>query len=378
MKDEPVTENQTSIESPQKTRLKTKVENSHVIQRADSTNTSITLQATNQVSSNTLSTSIQGTNIKMESTSSHNIESVFIEDRIFDSIEMTSSKESVKKEEEERYDEDNDWMDIKDNDDYDEDFTPIKTENQSNIKFENIKSEIKTILDTTISTNLDTYIPPENKIKEENVMVKHENELEICDQQDIEEPQKLSADSTSTPKMESLGGKCTECKRKFHDLTRHMVEMHSSMERPFECFECKRTFKKFENIRYHMITHTNERNYICHFCGSAFFMNSEMRKHIANRHQTTRPFGCDQCNKTFKNRHSLNKHLKIHSGVKPYVCSVCSESYAALSSLKIHERRHTGDKPYTCKFCKKSFADSSTHKQHVSILSLIESHQLFM
>lgn len=378
MKDEPVTESQISIESPPKTRLRTKVENSQVIQRTDTTNTSITLQATNQVLSNALSTSIPKTNIKTESTSSHNIESVFIEDRILGSNEMTSSKEGIKYEEEQRYDEDNDWMDIQDDYDDDEDFTPIKTENQSNIKYENIKTEMNAIVETTISTNIDTYISPENKIEEEKVMIKHENELEIVDQQDIKKPEQLSADSTSMPRIQSLGGKCTECKRKFHDLTRHKVEMHSSMEKPFECFECHRTFKKFENIRYHMITHTNERNYICHFCGHAFFMNSEMRKHIANRHQTTRPFGCDQCNKTFKNRHSLNKHLKIHSGVKPYVCSVCSESYAALSSLKIHERRHTGDKPYTCKFCKKSFADSSTHKQHVSILSLIESQQFFM
>lgn len=167
-------------------------------------------------------------------------------------------------------------------------------------------------------------------------------------------------------KYKNITGRCMPCNRKFNDITRHRVEMHSDIDKPFECFDCRKTYKKLEHLRSHMVTHTNERNFICHVCGQAFFLGSELRKHIYNRHQNVRPYGCDQCKKTFKNRHALNKHSVVHSGVKPYVCMVCSERYAALSSLRIHERRHTGAKPFVCTYCGKAFADSSTHRQHVS------------
>lgn len=167
------------------------------------------------------------------------------------------------------------------------------------------------------------------------------------------------------PEME----RCIPCNRKFHDLSKHWVEFHSGIERPFECFICHKNYKRLEHIRYHMKIHGDERNYICHVCGDAFFVINELRKHIMNRHQVERPYKCtyQMCKKCFKNQHALNVHMRTHSGIKPHICVICSESFAALSSLKIHERKHTGEKPYVCKFCQKAFADCSTHRQHVRI-----------
>ncbi|XP_031620137.1 zinc finger protein 431-like [Contarinia nasturtii] len=175
-------------------------------------------------------------------------------------------------------------------------------------------------------------------------------------------PPKVSAAKTE---ME----KCIPCNRKFHDIAKHWVQFHSGIERPYQCFICHRYYKRFEHLKYHMRTHGDERNYVCHICGNAFFLSNELRKHIMNRHQVERPFKCtfQQCKKCFKNHHALNVHMRTHTGVKPHQCSICSEAFAALSSLKIHERKHTGEKPYKCKFCKKAFADCSTHKQHVRI-----------
>lgn len=147
------------------------------------------------------------------------------------------------------------------------------------------------------------------------------------------------------------------------------IRFHSGIERPYECYICNRDYKRFEHLKYHMRTHGNERNYVCHVCGDAFFLSSELRKHIINRHQVDRPFNCtfQQCKKCFKNKHALNVHMRIHSSIKPYVCTVCFELFSALSSLKIHQRKHSGDRPYSCKFCKKAFADSSTLRQHERI-----------
>lgn len=163
--------------------------------------------------------------------------------------------------------------------------------------------------------------------------------------------------------------RCIPCNRKFHDMSKHWIQFHSGIERPYECFICHKDYKRHEHLKYHMKTHGDERNYICHVCGDAFFLSNDLRKHIMNRHQVERPYKCthQQCNKCFKNQHALNVHMRTHSGIKPFVCAQCSEAFSALSSLRIHERKHTGDKPYVCKFCKKAFADCSTHKQHERI-----------
>lgn len=176
---------------------------------------------------------------------------------------------------------------------------------------------------------------------------------------------KLKMPTNPKPEME----RCIPCNRKFHDMSKHWIEMHSGIERPYECFICHKNYKRFEHIKYHMKIHGDERNYICHVCGDTFFLGNELRKHIMNRHQVERPYKCtfQQCRKCFKNQHALNVHMRTHSGIKPHVCIVCSESFSALSSLKIHERKHTGEKPYVCKYCDKAFADCSTHKQHVRI-----------
>lgn len=176
---------------------------------------------------------------------------------------------------------------------------------------------------------------------------------------------KLKMPTNSKTEME----KCIPCNRKFHDISKHWIEMHSGIERPYECFICHKNYKRFEHIKYHMKIHGDERNYICHVCGDAFFLGNELRKHIMNRHQVERPYKCtfQQCKKCFKNQHALNVHMRTHSGIKPHVCIICTESFSALSSLKIHERKHTGEKPYVCKYCDKAFADCSTHKQHVRI-----------
>lgn len=286
------------------------------------------------------------------------IESVFIDD---DSpyaqpheIE-TISIDDVKKENES---DDDFWANEKYDDSSDEPFKIVKCESLGDE--EKTKKAAK-------STTMPRKVVENNDIKSEqlNTSIKEDdNEDDEMDSPDEESP---LPPKPAAPKTEME--RCIPCKRKFHDIVKHWVQYHSGLERPYECFVCHKDYKRFEHLKYHMKTHGNERNYICHVCGDAFFLSNELRKHIMNRHQVERPFKCtfQQCKKCFKNQHALNVHMRTHSGVKPFVCAVCSEAFAAMSSLKIHERKHTGAKPYVCKFCKKAFADCSTHRQHVRI-----------
>uniref|UniRef100_A0A673C695 C2H2-type domain-containing protein n=1 Tax=Sphaeramia orbicularis TaxID=375764 RepID=A0A673C695_9TELE len=66
-------------------------------------------------------------------------------------------------------------------------------------------------------------------------------------------------------------------------------------------------------------------------------------------HAEVRPFGCDQCGKTFYRAHGLKMHQMVHTGErKPFRCETCGKSFNQADTLKGHQRIHTGERPFSC------------------------------
>uniref|UniRef100_A0A8C6UW05 Spalt-like transcription factor 3b n=1 Tax=Neogobius melanostomus TaxID=47308 RepID=A0A8C6UW05_9GOBI len=105
----------------------------------------------------------------------------------------------------------------------------------------------------------------------------------------------------------------------------------------------------------------------CH-CGKAYALKSMRDRHVKMQHLNLRPFGCPVCNKSFKMKHHLTKHLKTHGGLRPFECGVCGKKViwkdSFLSALQIHLRSHTGERPFKCNICGNRFSTKGNLKVH--------------
>lgn len=79
------------------------------------------------------------------------------------------------------------------------------------------------------------------------------------------------------------------------------------------------------------------------------------------------PVTCEICNKVFKEKHKLKRHMMIHTGEKSHSCPFCEKSFSLEYNLNTHKRIHTGEKPYKCQItgCEKSFTQSGNLKTHM-------------
>lgn len=55
-----------------------------------------------------------------------------------------------------------------------------------------------------------------------------------------------------------------------------------------------------------------------------------------------RPYACDQCNKSFKDKSLVIRHKKTHGKDRPFSCAHCSRVFLSKSELRRHLTVHSG------------------------------------
>ena len=76
---------------------------------------------------------------------------------------------------------------------------------------------------------------------------------------------------------------------------------------------------------------------------------------------TSKLFLCDQCDKKFKHKRSLEAHLNVHRGRFPFACADCDKSFSCTNLLRQHEKTHSTTRGHHCTEpgCRKSFRTAS-------------------
>ncbi|KAJ6652637.1 hypothetical protein lerEdw1_011232 [Lerista edwardsae] len=74
---------------------------------------------------------------------------------------------------------------------------------------------------------------------------------------------------------------------------------------------------------------------------------------------------CIYCGKSFNQKGSLDRHMRLHMGITPFVCKYCGKKYTRKDQLEYHIRGHTDDKPFRCEVCGKCFPFQGTLNQHL-------------
>ncbi|KAG8454023.1 hypothetical protein GDO86_000595, partial [Hymenochirus boettgeri] len=187
---------------------------------------------------------------------------------------------------------------------------------------------------------------------------------------------------------------CQDCDKKFisaNQLRRHMIT-HSE-KRPYTCEVCCKSFKRLDQVTAHRIIHSEDKPYQCKLCGKGFAHRNVYKNHKKTHseerpfqceeckalfrtpfslqrhlliHNSERTFKCDHCDATFKRKDTLNVHIQVvHDGHKKYKCDLCDKAFVTPSVLKSHKKTHTGEKEKICPYCGQKFASNGTLRVHI-------------
>ena len=77
-----------------------------------------------------------------------------------------------------------------------------------------------------------------------------------------------------------------------------------------------------------------------------------------------RMFPCLQCNKEFKTKQCLKRHISRHLGVKLHVCSYCNKRFNDKSNMKRHVVTHINVRKFTCDVCDQAFFRKEVMELH--------------
>jgi stress-induced morphogen len=133
--------------------------------------------------------------------------------------------------------------------------------------------------------------------------------------------------------------KCKICQKEVTNLSQHMIKVHGTNERPYECLVCSKRFKSKGNLKMHEGIH--DKKFQCEICQKKFAATTNLKDHL-KLHENPDLFQCHICKLKQTSKTTLRRHLRIHdeNRVKEFKCEKCIFSTDHLGNLKTHQKYH--------------------------------------
>ncbi|XP_045535247.1 zinc finger protein 557 isoform X2 [Papilio machaon] len=154
---------------------------------------------------------------------------------------------------------------------------------------------------------------------------------------------------------------CDVCGDSFFQMSKlQRHKLKHTKEKKYACTVCNKGFNNLTSLRKHSLTHTEERPYQCSACGRRFRDGSNYRKHVAKHEmkkcgcegcggsgaccvqpaaaRALRSHQCPRCPQAFHSGKDMRRHAAVHSDSKPFRCKVCNRRFRRKDNLERHIR----------------------------------------
>lgn len=140
------------------------------------------------------------------------------------------------------------------------------------------------------------------------------------------------------------------------------------------CRQCGLQFTTLSSCQAHLDVH-RMKYYACPVCNKEYREKYLITKHIPIHFESVLHV-CKVCGKVFNARHRLVEHTKTHSEVRRHICSYCGKGFMKPYQLEQHLNIHTGSRPHKCIICSKTFASYPNCMKHLRKVHNIERNKL--
>ncbi|XP_050101601.1 transcription factor grauzone-like [Anopheles aquasalis] len=187
---------------------------------------------------------------------------------------------------------------------------------------------------------------------------------EACQDEQLDDKTHLSALESS--KADAVDPKLEDPKKRSMKQKSARIREEDERLKQFysmTCEICSVQLKSFLLLQRHCREVHNQRGYV-ECCDRKFYRRFKLIDHLS-LHTTPDAFRCEQCQKNYKSRSTLQHHQQLCHGEakeKLFQCDKCHNSYSKSYQLKMHMKRHI---QAPCELCGKVLSCQQSLRVHV-------------